>query len=75
MVIIGVYVVLVDVIEWGCDKKFIGWNLILLFDLVVVVFVGIVDGEFMFDLVYIEDVCVEIDMNVVVMGCGLFVEV
>jgi ribonuclease PH len=37
--------------------------------------VGIIDGEPMLDLAYVEDVRAETDMNVVVTGRGLFVEV
>jgi ribonuclease PH len=37
--------------------------------------VGIIDGEPMLDLPYVEDVRAETDMNVVVTGRGLFVEV
>ena len=37
--------------------------------------VGIIDGEPLLDLAYVEDVRAETDMNVVVTGRGLFVEV
>ena len=37
--------------------------------------VGIIDGEPMLDLAYVEDVRAETDMNIVVTGRGLFVEV
>jgi ribonuclease PH len=37
--------------------------------------VGISDGDPMLDLAYVEDVRAETDMNVVVTGRGLFVEV
>jgi len=37
--------------------------------------VGIVKGEPLLDLAYVEDVKAETDMNVVVTGRGLFVEV
>jgi ribonuclease PH len=37
--------------------------------------VGIIDGDPMLDLAYVEDVRAETDMNVVVTGRGLFVEV
>ena len=68
--ITGAYVALADAIEWGREKKFIGRN-----DTVAAVSVGIVDGEPMLDLAYVEDVRAETDMNVVVTGRGLFVEV
>ena len=44
-------------------------------DSVAAVSVGIIDGEPMLDLAYTEDVRAETDMNVVVTGRGLFVEV
>ena len=73
--ITGAYVALADAIEWGRDKKFIGKNSTPLLDSVSAVSVGIVDGEPMLDLAYVEDVRAETDMNVVVTGRGLFVEV
>ena len=36
---------------------------------------GIVDGELMLDLPYVEDVRAEVDMNVVMTGSGTLVEV
>ena len=46
-----------------------------LLDYVAAVSVGIVDGEPYLDLAYEEDVAAEVDMNVVMTGQGLFVEV
>ena len=46
-----------------------------LLDYVAAVSVGIVDGEPCLDLSYEEDVAAEVDMNVVMTGQGLFVEV
>src|SRR5690242_10139857 len=73
--ITGAYVALADAIEWGRRKKFIGQKAQVLFDSVSAVSVGIIDGEPMLDLAYVEDVRAETDMNVVVTGRGLFVEV
>jgi len=73
--ITGAYVALVDAIEWGRTKGFIGKNAKALHDSVAAVSVGIIDGEPMIDLAYVEDVRAETDMNVVVTGRGLFVEV
>jgi ribonuclease PH len=73
--ITGAYVALADAIEWGREKKFIGKNSKPLLDSVAAVSVGIIDGEPMLDLAYVEDVRAETDMNVVVTGRGLFVEV
>ncbi len=47
----------------------------VLLDYVAAVSVGIVDGEPYLDLSYEEDVAAEVDMNVVMTGQGLFVEV
>jgi ribonuclease PH len=42
---------------------------------VAAISVGIVDGEPLLDLNYVEDVAADTDMNVVVTGRGSFVEV
>ncbi|MEF2975663.1 ribonuclease PH [Subtercola sp. YIM 133946] len=73
--ITGAYVAMVDAIEWARGKKFIGQKAKPLIDSVSAVSVGIIDGEPMLDLAYVEDVRAETDMNVVVTGRGLFVEV
>ena len=73
--ITGAYVALADAVAWGRDKGFIGKNAKALIDTVSAVSVGIIDGEPMLDLMYTEDVRAETDMNVVVTGRGLFVEV
>jgi ribonuclease PH len=73
--ITGAYVALADAIEWGRAKGFIGKRARALHDSVAAVSVGIIDGEPLLDLAYVEDVRAETDMNVVVTGRGLFVEV
>ena len=73
--ITGAYVALADAIEWARAKKFIGQKAVPLIDSVAAVSVGIIDGAPMLDLAYVEDVRAETDMNVVVTGRGLFVEV
>ena len=73
--ITGAFVALADALEWGRDKGFIGKNSKPLIDSVAAVSVGIIDGAPMLDLAYVEDVRAETDMNVVVTGRGLFVEV
>lgn len=73
--ITGAYVALVDAIEWGRSNNFIGKNAKALHDSVAAVSVGIIDGVPMLDLAYTEDSRAETDMNVVVTGRGLFVEV
>jgi len=73
--ITGAYIALADALEWGRARKHIGQNAKPLIDSVSAVSVGIVDGEPLLDLAYVEDVRAETDMNVVVTGRGLFVEV
>ncbi|WP_165063686.1 ribonuclease PH [Marisediminicola senii] len=73
--ITGAYVALADALEWGRSKRFIGQNAKPLIDSVAAVSVGIVGGSPMLDLAYTEDVRADTDMNVVVTGRGLFVEV
>jgi ribonuclease PH len=73
--ITGAYVALADAVEWGRAKGFIGKNAVALTDSVAAVSVGIVDGVPLLDLAYVEDVRAETDMNVVMTGRGLFVEV
>lgn len=73
--ITGAYVALADAVEWARGKGHIGKNSTPLVDSVAAVSVGIIDGTPMLDLAYTEDVRAETDMNVVVTGRGLFVEV
>ena len=73
--ITGAYVALADALEWGREHRFIGQRSTPLIDTVSAVSVGIIDGVPMLDLAYVEDVRAETDMNVVVTGRGLFVEV
>ncbi|MDM4763554.1 ribonuclease PH [Galbitalea sp. SE-J8] len=73
--ITGAYVALHDAIEWGRAKGLIGKNAVALRDSVSAISVGIIDGEPRLDLPYVEDSKAETDMNVVVTGRGLFVEV
>ncbi|WP_108250367.1 ribonuclease PH [Planctomonas deserti] len=73
--ITGAYVALADAIEWARTKKHIPQRATPLIDSVAAVSVGIIDGTPMLDLAYVEDVRAETDMNVVVTGRGLFVEV
>ncbi|AGW41049.1 ribonuclease PH [Leifsonia xyli subsp. cynodontis DSM 46306] len=73
--ITGAYVALADALAWGREHRFIGQKAVPLIDSVSAVSVGIVEGSPMLDLAYTEDVRAETDMNVVVTGRGLFVEV
>jgi len=73
--ITGAFVALADAIAWAKSKGHISANAKPLLDTVSAVSVGIVDGVPMTDLAYVEDVAADTDMNVVVTGRGLFVEV
>ena len=73
--ITGAYVALSDAISWARDKGHVSAKATVLRDSVSAVSVGIVEGEPMLDLAYVEDVAADTDMNVVVTGRGSFVEV
>lgn len=73
--ITGAYVALAEAIAWGKEHQHIPASAQPLIDSVAAVSVGIIDGTPMLDLAYVEDVRAETDMNVVVTGRGLFVEV
>ena len=61
--------------SWGKANGHIPKTAKPLLDTVSAVSVGIVGGEPMTDLAYVEDVRADTDMNVVMTGKGLFVEV
>ena len=73
--ITGAYVALADAISWARDKGHVSAKATVLRDSVSAVSVGIVEGEPMLDLAYVEDVAADTDLNVVVTGRGSFVEV
>jgi ribonuclease PH len=73
--ITGAYLALADAISWGKAHGAIPAGAKALIDSVSAVSVGIIDGTPMLDLPYAEDVRAETDMNVVMTGRGLFVEV
>ena len=73
--ITGAYVALVDAIEWAKRNGHIAKTAKAVIDSVAAVSVGVVDGTPVTDLEYVEDVKAETDMNVVITGRGLFVEV
>ncbi len=73
--ITGAYVALADAITWAKAKGAIPPSANPLIDSVAAVSVGIIGGVPMLDLAYVEDVKAETDMNVVMTGRGLFVEV
>lgn len=73
--ITGAFVALVDALDWAKNQGLISKTAKPIFDTVAAVSVGVVDGVAVTDLEYVEDVRAETDMNVVVSGRGLFVEV
>lgn len=73
--ITGAYVALADAIAWAGDAGHVASPGAILRDSVAAVSVGIIDGQALLDLDYVEDVAAETDMNVVVTGRGSFVEV
>ncbi len=73
--ITGAYVALADAIAWGRERGHLPKSAEPLIDSVAAISVGIVDGVPLLDLEYTEDSRAETDMNVVVTGRGLFVEV
>ena len=73
--ITGAYLALADAIAWGKAHGAVAQGARALIDSVSAVSVGIIDGVPMLDLPYVEDVRAETDMNVVMTGRGLFVEV
>jgi ribonuclease PH len=73
--ITGAFVALADAVAWAKQKGLIAKSAKPLIDTVSAVSVGIIDGVAVTDLEYVEDVRADTDMNVVVTGRGLFVEV
>lgn len=72
--ITGGFVALAQAIDFGYQNKMLSGTSPLI-DTVSAISVGVVDGELLTDLEYVEDVKAETDMNVVTTGRGLFVEV
>lgn len=73
--ITGAFAALVDALAWAKQNGMIAKSSKPIIDTVAAVSVGVVDGIAVTDLEYVEDVRAETDMNVVVTGRGLFVEV
>src|SRR3954470_21037283 len=72
--ITGAYVALADAVSWLAAKGALARPEPLIRS-ISAVSVGVIDGEPRLDLMYEEDVRAETDMNVVITGCGEFVEV
>ncbi len=73
--ITGAFVALADAVAWAKQQGLIHKSAKPLIDTVSAVSVGIIDGVAVTDLEYVEDIRADTDMNVVVTGRGLFVEV
>jgi ribonuclease PH len=71
--ITGAWVALHDAFEDAVTRGVLARNPIV--DQVAAISVGMVDGELLLDLEYEDDVRAEVDMNVVMSGRGLLVEV
>lgn len=71
--ITGAWIALWYAMEDGVAQGRLGLNPII--DEVAAVSVGIIDGQPTLDLDYVKDVAAEVDMNVVMSGRGLLVEV
>jgi len=71
--ITGAFVALVDALRFLMKEGKI--TRLPVFNFLSAISVGVVDGEVLLDLNYPEDASAEVDMNVVMTGNGLFVEV
>jgi ribonuclease PH len=71
--ITGAWVALHDALVTGAEEGLVSAEALI--DHVAAVSVGLVEGEMLLDLEYESDVAAEVDMNVVMSGRGLLVEV
>ena len=71
--ITGAFVALMDAVRYALDNKIIEKHPVK--DYIAAVSVGIVDGEPLLDLSYVEDSAAEVDMNVVMTGSEKFIEI
>jgi ribonuclease PH len=72
--ITGAYVALVDALQ-SIKKDLPNPITDILTDSLAAVSVGVLDGQVLLDLEYVEDVAAEVDMNLVMTGRGKFIEV
>jgi ribonuclease PH len=70
--ITGAYVALVLAVQHLREKNVL--RTMPVTDMVAATSVGIVDGEPLLDLAYVEDSRADVDMNVVKTGAGLYIE-
>ncbi|MFH1277640.1 MAG: ribonuclease PH [Candidatus Eisenbacteria bacterium] len=71
--ITGAYVALADAVGFLQRRSVLEESPLV--DTVAAVSVGVLDGEALLDLCYVEDVRAEVDMNVVMTGRGKYIEV
>lgn len=71
--ITGAFICLTDAIDYALRNGLIESSPIK--DYLAAISVGIVEGEPMIDLCYLEDSIAEVDMNIVMTGTGKFVEI
>ncbi len=71
--ITGGFIALIDLFRRLKEREVV--RSIPVTDYVAAVSVGVVDGRLLLDLDYVEDSSAEVDMNVVMTGKGLFIEV
>jgi ribonuclease PH len=71
--ITGAFICLSDALKYALRNGFI--EKMPLKDYLAAISVGVVNGEPMMDLCYLEDSAAEVDMNIVMTGSGRFVEI
>lgn len=71
--ITGGWLAMVEAFQWAGEQGYANTGAV--FDQVAAVSVGLVDGEVLLDLDYRDDRSADVDMNVVMSGRGLLVEV
>ena len=71
--ITGAWVALHDALAWAKEQGLV--NEVPILDQLAAISVGLVDGRVLLDLEYVDDVAAEVDLNVVMTGRGLLVEV
>ena len=71
--ITGAWVALHDALSWAKEQGLV--NEVPIVDQLAAISVGLVDGRVLLDLEYVDDVAAEVDLNVVMTGRGLLVEV
>ncbi len=71
--ITGAWIALHDALSWAGEQHLVGEVPII--DQVAAISVGLVEGRVLLDLEYADDVAAEVDLNVVMTGRGLMVEV